>query len=85
MEAILVSVTTKGQVVIPKIIRDTFNIRKEDKVSFEIEGDRIVVRPAATVADGFGMFKNKINGAHTEYEMDEGIKNAITEKYKKKS
>ena len=35
----------KGQVVLPKDIRDHLNIRPGTKVIFEIRGDEIVLRP----------------------------------------
>ncbi|MCW4048211.1 MAG: AbrB/MazE/SpoVT family DNA-binding domain-containing protein [Candidatus Bathyarchaeota archaeon] len=38
------SVTSKGQVTIPKEIRDTLGISEGDKVIFLIDGDVVVLR-----------------------------------------
>lgn len=36
----------KGQVVIPSVFRKNFNIRSGDKVIFESEGDKLVIKRA---------------------------------------
>lgn len=41
-------VTEKGQVTIPKAIRDAAGIRPGSSVSFSLEGGRIVITPVAT-------------------------------------
>jgi antitoxin PrlF len=43
-------VGTKGQVVIPKAIRDRIGIRPGDEVAFEAEGDLIRIRRVADAA-----------------------------------
>lgn len=43
-------VGTKGQVVIPKAIRDQIGIRPGDEVSFDLEGEEIRIRRADDVA-----------------------------------
>ena len=43
-----VQVTEKGQVTIPKAIRDAAGIRPGSSVSFGLEGGRIVITPVAT-------------------------------------
>lgn len=45
----LATVTTKGQVTIPKNIRDRLNIRPNDRVDFIIERDRAVLVPVKTL------------------------------------
>ncbi len=47
MEVSVSSVTTKGQVTIPKEIREALGIREGDKIVFVIEGERAVIRKAA--------------------------------------
>ncbi|MES1157481.1 MAG: AbrB/MazE/SpoVT family DNA-binding domain-containing protein [Haliangium ochraceum] len=39
------SLTSKGQVTVPKVIRDLLKIETGDRLDFVIEGDRIVLRP----------------------------------------
>jgi AbrB family looped-hinge helix DNA binding protein len=53
----LAKVTTKGQVTIPKGIRDAFGIRPNDKVDFEPQGDKIVLVPLKTLKDLRGAVK----------------------------
>ncbi len=43
-------VGTKGQVVIPSVFRENFNIRPGDKVIFESNGDRLMIRRTDTGA-----------------------------------
>jgi antitoxin PrlF len=58
----LSSVTTKGQVTIPKKLRDALRIRPNDKVDFTQEGDRIVMIPLKTLKDFRGAVKSKGSG-----------------------
>lgn len=44
MEVSIGSVTTKGQITIPKEIREALGLREGDKVIFMIEGERVVIR-----------------------------------------
>lgn len=47
----LSTVTTKGQVTIPKSIRDQLHIQAEDKVDFIVEGGRVVLIPVKTLKE----------------------------------
>lgn len=47
----LSTVTSKGQVTIPKEIRDLLHIRSNDKVDFVLEGERVVLVPVKTLRD----------------------------------
>jgi antitoxin PrlF len=40
------SLTSKGQVTVPKAIRDRLKIATGDRLDFIVEGDRIVLRAA---------------------------------------
>lgn len=57
------SVTSKGQVTIPKPLRQQLGLRRGSRVEFVLVGDhvemRIVSTPAALPASGFGMLKSK--------------------------
>ena len=37
------TITSKGQVTIPKEIRDRFGLKKADRVKFEVEGERVIL------------------------------------------
>jgi len=47
----LATVTSKGQVTIPKEIRDLLHIRTNDKLDFVLEGERVVIAPVKTLLD----------------------------------
>ena len=40
-------ITSKGQITIPKAVRETMGLEEGDYVIFEPEDDRIILRPAA--------------------------------------
>ena len=44
LEVSIGSVTTKGQVTIPKEIREALGLKEGDRVVFMIEGERVVIR-----------------------------------------
>jgi AbrB family looped-hinge helix DNA binding protein len=56
------TVTSKGQVTIPKEIRQRLGIRKGTKVAFSMEDGRIELRlmtqPVTATSSGFGMLKS---------------------------
>lgn len=57
-----VTVSDKGQVVIPTAIRRRLGIEPGTKLDFELEGDSIRVRPLRTIQrtrpeDGYGLLK----------------------------
>jgi len=47
----LATVTSKGQVTIPKDIRDRLKIRSNDKVDFVIDGEKVLLVPVKTLLD----------------------------------
>lgn len=57
------SVTSKGQVTIPKALRQRLGIRRGTKVEFALIGDhvemRVVSTPPELPASGFGMLKSE--------------------------
>jgi AbrB family looped-hinge helix DNA binding protein len=44
LEVSIGSITTKGQITIPKEIREALGLREGDRVIFMIEGERAVIR-----------------------------------------
>jgi AbrB family looped-hinge helix DNA binding protein len=58
----LATVTSKGQVTIPKEIRDLLHIRTNDKVDFVLEGDRVVLAPVKTLLDLRGAVRSETKG-----------------------
>lgn len=56
-------VTSKGQVTIPKSVRQRFGIRQGSRVEFSVVGDHmelhVISNPVEVVASGFGLLKAK--------------------------
>lgn len=76
------AVTSKGQVTIPKEVRNRLGVRAGGKLRFSVEdGDRIVVsaRPSS-IQDSFGMLGKPPRSATIE-EMDSAIRRAVVDKY----
>ena len=56
----LVTVSSKGQVVIPASIRKKLNIRKGSKLIMSVEGDKIVLESAEElIRQGCGLLPSK--------------------------
>lgn len=57
------TLTSKGQVTIPKALRQKLGLRQGSKVEFTLVGDRVEMRvvstPAGVPASGFGMLKSR--------------------------
>lgn len=57
------SVTSKGQVTIPKPLRQQLGLRQGSKVEFVLVGDHVEMRVVSTPAElpksGFGMLKSR--------------------------
>jgi AbrB family looped-hinge helix DNA binding protein len=56
------TVTSKGQVTIPKSIRDFLNIKPSDKVDFSIENGKVVLTTIKTLQDFRGSVPKKGQG-----------------------
>ena len=59
----LTSVTSKGQVTIPKEVRQRLGIRRGSRIEFALVGDHAVLRvkssPTGAIDRGFGMLKSR--------------------------
>jgi AbrB family looped-hinge helix DNA binding protein len=57
------SVTSKGQVTIPKAVRQRPGIRQGSKIEFSVVGNDVVMKvrssPAAKSTSGFGLLKSR--------------------------
>lgn len=72
-------ITRKGQVTIPKSIRDEFALEEGDKVRWETTEDGIVVKKATRSA-GRGMLVDDDLSAEKREEMAEAMEAEIREK-----
>ncbi|MFH1896100.1 MAG: AbrB/MazE/SpoVT family DNA-binding domain-containing protein [bacterium] len=53
------TISQKGQIVVPKPIRDSFGIKPFQTIIIKEEGDYFSAKPAISVDTAFGMFKAK--------------------------
>ncbi len=76
------TVTSKGQVTIPKKVRERLGLRPGDELEFIIEGDRVQIRPIHRyrAADLPGLLRgSRIPYAGADAE-DEALARALAEK-----
>lgn len=76
------TITQKGQVVIPKQIRDFFAIKPFDKIFFEIKEDKIIAEPVYSVDAMFGTIKTKKK--ITKRELKRLVRESVVSKFKRR-
>jgi AbrB family looped-hinge helix DNA binding protein len=66
------SVTSKGQVTIPKQLRQQLGIRQGSRIEFLLVGDHVEMRvrssPAGEGRSGFGMLKSRSAAVPTDFD-----------------
>jgi AbrB family looped-hinge helix DNA binding protein len=79
------TLTSKGQVTIPKKIRDKLGLKPGDKIDFEVDenGKLQVMTKKYSIADMAGMLYRPGQKAKSIEEMNEGVAEYFREKYKK--
>lgn len=78
----LSTITQKGQIVIPAIIRKHLNLKPSTRVYITVSDKRVVVKPVLTVDQAYGMIKTKKH--YSEKDYDRAIEQAVVEKFRKK-
>lgn len=77
------TITSKGQVTIPKKIREKLGLKPGDKIDFEVEkGDLKVSRKKYSIEETFGMLYRESQKSYTVEEMDEKLAEYFRNKYK---
>jgi antitoxin PrlF len=81
----LATVTSKGQVTIPKEIRELLHIRTNDKVDFILEGERVLLAPVRALLDLRGVVQTEGKGDCTrERTLAKGaVAKRVTEEMQK--
>jgi antitoxin PrlF len=75
------TITSKGQLTVPKEIRERLNLRAGAKVRFNVEDGRVVLTRSGTkLADLFGILGKPPRSATLE-EMDQAIRDAAIARY----
>ncbi len=80
---IVSTVTQKGQVVIPHWIREELGLTRDSKLTFQLEGKKIIAQPVMTIDEAFGMIPAK-GKPLSDNEMKQTIRNAVVAKFEKK-
>jgi antitoxin PrlF len=75
------AITSKGQLTVPKEIRERLNLHAGARVRFSVEDGRVVLTRAGTkLADLFGILGKPPRSATLE-EMDQAIRDAAIARY----
>lgn len=85
MDSLQAKVTSKGQVTLPKQLRESLSIRAGDRLEFSLEAsNKISVRkkkaPGASAGCGRRFLQPNQKPVSVE-EMDEGIRKSIAQEY----
>jgi len=68
----ITSVTSKGQVTIPKPVRQQMGIRQGSRIEFSLVGDHVELRvrssPADVPASGFGMLTSRKRAVPSDFD-----------------
>ncbi len=66
------SVTSKGQVTIPKALRQQLGIRQGSRIEFSLVGDHVEMKvrssPAGETRSGFGMVKSRRASVPSDFD-----------------
>lgn len=77
------TITQKGQVAIPKQIRDQLNLKPFDRVRFTLQEGKIIAEPTSSITDMLGIITAKKVVSKNEYK--EAIKKHVLKKYARRS
>ena len=81
----IATLTSKGQVTIPKEIRDALTLNSGDKLEFEVNdrGDLLVRPVTRSVSDVFGRLQQSRPAAVTIDEMNKAIEKRLSKAIRK--
>ncbi|MBT8419946.1 MAG: AbrB/MazE/SpoVT family DNA-binding domain-containing protein [Gammaproteobacteria bacterium] len=76
---ITATVTTKGQITIPKSVRDALHLRVGDRIAFVLHGEKeVLLKPATkSVDEVFGMLGKPETVTQTADDMNNAIKSRM--------
>ncbi|MBI2442736.1 MAG: AbrB family transcriptional regulator [Candidatus Levybacteria bacterium] len=77
------TITQKGQVAIPKAIRNHFRLKASDKIHFSVRGNTIIAKPIHSIDDMYGIIKTK--KVLSKKEIKKAIRQAVVTKYANRS
>ena len=78
------TITAKGQITIPKYIRDILNLDMGDKIEFVISKENeAVIRPITkTIDEIYGVLHNQSRKAETLSDIENSIKRRMINKFR---
>jgi len=82
-EGIVVKVLPKGQITLPKKVREELGIEEGDVLILERKKDRVELKKAKTIKDFYGFLKGK--KAVNRREIDKAIEEVVKEREKNSS
>lgn len=82
MQHYTTTVSQKGQVVIPKQIRDQIGLKAADVLTVSLKEDEVVFKPAVTTNEAFGLFKTK--KPITKPDIKQTVQQKVQQKFAKK-
>ena len=69
------TLSSKGQITLPKALREAFGLMAGSRVTFEISGDSATLRPAgSSVDDAFGILHKPGQRTVSVQDMDAAIR-----------
>ena len=77
------TLTQKGQVAIPKAIRDYLRLKPFDKIHFFIKDEKIVAEPITSIENMRGFIKT--NKILSKKELKKTVQEAVLNKYAHRS
>lgn len=77
-------ITSKGQITLPKAVRERLRVGPGDRVAFHVEQDGVVTLEAATIdlRSLIGSVKSPVQGVTVE-QMNEDIVEAVNEEFRR--
>ncbi len=71
-------VTGKGQITIPKVVRNKLNLKTGDKVDFKIKDGEVTLVPVSkSVSDVFGILSRENQEPVSVEKMNDAVKEKI--------
>ncbi len=74
----ITSVTSKGQVTIPKPVRQKLGIRQGSRIEFSVVGDHVELRVRSSLAEvptsGFGMLTSRKRAVPSDFDPSSLLK-----------
>lgn len=77
----LSTITQKGQVVIPQLIRNLLQLKPATRVYFEVKRNAVVMRPVLSINQALGMIKTRKRASQADY--DQAVRSGMAKKFKK--